>query len=243
MPKLLLIDDDPALTELLSVYLDELGHKVHRAQNGDEGLRAFFALQPDLVILDVTMPQRDGWQTLERIRELASTPVIMLTARNEEASVLRGFATGADDYVTKPFSFAELAARIRSVLGRVPGHADKDVAPPTLQHGDLVVDITTRRVWRQRELLHLTPTEFKLLVALMQQADEVLTPQDLVRIVWGEQYLDDVGYVRRYIWHLRKKIELNPARPCYIHNEHGFGYRFFAADPQPGEEVEDSEAY
>jgi two-component system KDP operon response regulator KdpE len=231
MPKLLLIDDDPSLTELLSVYLDELGHKVYRAQNGDEGLRSFFALQPDLVILDVTMPQRDGWQTLERIRELASTPVIMLTARNEEVSVLRGFATGADDYVTKPFSFAELAARIRSVLGRAQGQADRDAAALMIRQGDLLVDMTTRRVWRGRELLHLTPTEFKLLVALIQRAGEVLTPQDLVRVVWGEQYLDDVGYVRRYIWHLRKKIELNPAQPRYIHNEHGFGYRFFATEP------------
>jgi two-component system KDP operon response regulator KdpE len=232
MAKLLLIDDDPALTELLSVYLDELGYKVHSAQNGDEGLRAFFALQPDLVILDVTMPQRDGWQTLERIRELANTPVIMLTARNEEASVLRGFALGADDYVTKPFSFAELAARARSVLGRVQSQADKESSPLQLQYGDLIVDITTRQVWRQRELLHLTPTEFKLLVALMQRIGEVLTPQDLVRSVWGEQYLDDVGYVRRYVWHLRKKIELNPAQPRYIHNEHGFGYRFFPAESE-----------
>jgi two-component system KDP operon response regulator KdpE len=96
-----------------------------------------------------------------------------------------------------------------------------------LQYGDLVVDLTTRQVWRQREVLHLTPTEFKLLVTLMQRVGEVLTPQDLVRSVWGEQYLDDVGYVRRYVWHLRKKIEPDPAQPRYIHNEHGFGYRFF----------------
>jgi two-component system KDP operon response regulator KdpE len=232
MAKLLLIDDDAALTELLSGYLDELGHTVHRAQNGDEGLRSFFSLQPDLVILDVTMPQRDGWQTLARMRELAATPVIMLTARNEESSVLRGFSLGADDYMTKPFSFAELAARIHSVLGRTHGQADKDSPPAQLQYGDLVVDIITRQVWRSRELLHLTPTEFKLLVALMQRAGEVLTPQDLVRSVWGEQYLDDVGYVRRYVWHLRQKIELNPAQPCYIHNEHGFGYRF---SPTPAE--------
>ena len=229
MAKLLLIDDDSSLTELLSVYLDELGHKVHRAQNGDEGLRAFFALQPDLVILDVTMPLRDGWQTLARIRELATTPVIMLTARNEEANVLRGFALGADDYVTKPFSFAELAARAHSVLGRVQNQGGKNASPLQLQHGDLVVDLTTRQVWRQREVLHLTPTEFKLLVTLMQRVGEVLTPQDLVRSVWGEQYLDDVGYVRRYVWHLRKKIEPDPAQPRYIHNEHGFGDRFFSS--------------
>lgn len=227
MANLLLIDDDQSLTELLGVYLEEFGYTVHSAHNGDAGLRAFFSWQPDLVILDVTMPKRDGWQTLMRIRDMATTPVIMLTARNEEANVLRGFALGSDDYVTKPFSFAELAARVRSVLGRTRSQDDKDFTPPPLQYGDLVVDITTRQVWRQREMLHLTPTEFKLLVTLMQHAGEVLTPQDLVRSVWGEQYLDDVGYVRRYVWHLRRKIELDPAKPCYIHNEHGFGYRFF----------------
>jgi DNA-binding response OmpR family regulator len=155
--------------------------------------------------------------------------------------------------VSKPFSFAELAARARSVLGRAQGQAektektdksdkndkidksdkndkiDKNATLPLLQHGDLVVDLATRRVWRQRELLHLTPTEFKLLVTLMQHVGQVLTPQDLVRSVWGEQYLDDVGYVRRYVWHLRKKIEPDPTKPSYIHNEHGFGYRFFPA--------------
>lgn len=227
MANLLLIDDDQSFTELLAVYFEELGYTVHIAHDGDAGLRAFFKLRPQLVILDITMPERDGWQTLTNIRDLADTPVIMLTARNEEANVLRGFAIGADDYVTKPFSFAELAARVRSVLARVQGQADKNAAPPLLQHGDLVVDRATRRVWRQHEMLHLTPTEFKLLVILMQHVGQVLTLQDLVRSVWGEQYLDDVGYVRRYVWHLRKKIEPDPTRPSYIHNEHGFGYRFF----------------
>jgi two-component system KDP operon response regulator KdpE len=229
MANLLLIDDDQSLTELLAVYLEELGYTAHIAHNGDEGLRAFFTLRPQLVILDVTMPERDGWQTLKSIRDLADTPVIMLTARNEEANVLRGFALGADDYVSKPFSFAELVARARSLLGRVQNQAEKSDknAVPLIQHGDLTVDLATRRVWRQREILHLTPTEFKLLVTLMQHVGQVLTPQDLVRSVWGEQYLDDVGYVRRYVWHLRKKIEPDPTRPSYIHNEHGFGYRFF----------------
>src|SRR5689334_20477504 len=112
MPKLLLIDDDVALTELLSEFLTFQGHTVRVANNGDEGLRQFFEIQPDLVILDITMPYRDGWQTLDRIRELAITPVIMLTSRIEEENILRGFKMGADDYVIKPFSFDELAARV-----------------------------------------------------------------------------------------------------------------------------------
>lgn len=231
MAKLLLIDDDLSLTELLADFLTEQGHTVQVAHNGNDGLRSMYTIQPELVVLDVTMPERDGWQTLERIREMSSTPVIMLTARNEEANVLRGFASGADDYVTKPFSFAELAARVKSVLNRSEravsiDHSEEDVV--LLRQGDLVVDLTAKRVWRDQVLIHLTPTEFKLLTVLMQHVGEVLEPQDLVREVWGEQYASDVGYVRRYVWHLRKKIERDPAQPQYIHNEHGFGYRFTA---------------
>lgn len=144
MALLLLIDDDAALAELLADYLRGVGHTVHHAGDGDEGLRTFYTVQPELVILDVTMPRRDGWQTLERIRELAKTPVIMLTARNEEANVLRGFALGADDYVTKPFSFAELAARVQSVLSRAQGRDERsqDASEATLlRQGALVVDL------------------------------------------------------------------------------------------------------
>ncbi len=234
MAKLLLIDDDRSLAELLAEYLTDQGHEVQVAHDGDAGLRSFFASHPDLVILDVTMPQRDGWQTLERIRELADTPVIMLTARSEEANVLRGFKLGADDYVTKPFSFAELAARVHSVLSRTRRPDGQDAAKDDnveLRQGDLVVDLLARRVWRDRELIHLTPTEFKLLTTLMRHAGEVLEPRQLVREVWGEQYLNDEGYVRRYIWHLRNKIEPDPTNPRYIHNEHGYGYRFAVAMP------------
>ena len=220
----------------MAEYLADQGHEVQVAHDGDAGLRSFFAFQPDLVILDVTMPQRDGWQTLERIRELADTLVIMLTARNEEASVLRGFRLGADDYVTKPFSFAELAARVGSVLGRSQRMSTEEASRDNnveLRQGDLVVDLLAKRVWRDRELIHLTPTEFKLLVVMMRHAGEVLEPRQLVREVWGEQYLSDVGYVRRYIWHLRNKIEPDPSNPRYIHNEHGYGYRFAAVPSDP----------
>jgi DNA-binding response OmpR family regulator len=234
MAKLLLIDDDAALLELLADYLQSVGHAAATAVNGDDGLRKFYDIRPELVILDVTMPQRDGWQTLERIRELARTPVIMLTARDEEANVLRGFKLGADDYVIKPFSFAELAARVQSVLSRTQGARASSGAgdePTLLRQGDLVVDLAAKRVWRNQELIPLTPTEFKLLATLMRHAGEVVAPQVLVREVWGEQYASDVGYVRRYIWHLRKKVEINPNQPRYIHSEHGFGYRFYAVPP------------
>ncbi|MFQ5617072.1 MAG: response regulator transcription factor, partial [Anaerolineales bacterium] len=224
MPELLLIDDDESLTELLGTYLSNQGHTIRVAVNGKEGLRALFTYQPDLVVLDVTMPERDGWETLDRIREVSDLPVIMLTARDEERDVLRGFSLGADDYVTKPFSFAQLAARIQAVLTRA-GRQSPDRSD-YLQHGDLKVDLRTRQVWHGDEKVSLTPTEFKLLVTLMNRAGEVLSPEEIVQEVWGPQYAGEVGHVRRYIWHLRKKLEPDSENPLYSHNERGFGYRF-----------------
>jgi two-component system KDP operon response regulator KdpE len=226
MPELLLIDDDESLTELLGPYFSNQGFTVRVSNDGKDGLRELFTRTPDLVILDVTMPQRDGWETLERIREVSDLPVIMLTARDDEHDILRGFSLGADDYVTKPFSFAQLAARVQAILTRT-GHqlTDKE---NHIEHGGLRVDLRTRRLWRDNEQIALTPTEFKLLVTLMRRAGDVISPEDLVREVWGPQYSGEVGHVRRYIWHLRQKIEPDPENPKYLHNERGFGYLFQA---------------
>ncbi len=228
MADLLLIDDDLGLTDLLADYLRNQSHTVHVANDGLAGVRQFFTSRPDLVILDITMPQRDGWEVLMRIRELSTTPVIMLTARDEEANILQGFSLGADDYVTKPFSFAQLAARVQAVLNRANLITDENAMG--FQQGDLVVDQTTKSVWRGSERVHLTPTEFKLLAALMQRAGQVLSPEELVNAVWGPEYADEVGYVRRYVWHLRQKIEKDPEHPRYIHNERGYGYCFQIVD-------------
>lgn len=226
MPDLLIIDDDESLTELLGAYLSKQGFGVKVASDGLEGLKSLFNFKPDLVVLDVTMPQRDGWETLERMREASDVPVIMLTSRSEEQDILRGFSQGADDYVTKPFSFAEMAARIQAVLAR----SKRDSSDNTLliQHGDITLDLRTRQVLRGNQHVALTPTEFKLLTVLMQRVGEVVSPEELVREVWGPQYAGEVGHVRRYIWHLRQKIEPDPENPRYVHNERGFGYRFQA---------------
>jgi len=223
MPSILIVDDDASLCELLGEYLRGQGFTIYTATDGQKGLRAFYEQKPDLVILDVTMPKLDGWETLKRLREVSDVPVIMLTARDEEPNVLRGFSLGADDYVTKPFSFAQLAARARAVLARrVRGTS----ATERLEAGGLQVDLATRRVTRDGEPISLTPTEFKLLVALMRRAGEVVSPEELVKEVWGPQYANEIGFVRRYIWHLRQKVEKDPENPQYIHNERGFGYRF-----------------
>jgi two-component system KDP operon response regulator KdpE len=223
MSSILIIDDDENLSSLVGDYLQEQGFTIYSAADGQQGLRAFFDHKPHLVILDVTMPIKNGWEILKRIREMSQTPVIMLTARSDESEVLRGFSLGADDYVSKPFSFAQLGARIRAVLARGGS------SPTPAEHlvtGALSVDFGLRHVTRDGELLKLTPTEFKLLAALMRHPGEVISAEDLVREVWGPQYKEEVGFVRRYIWHLRQKMEKDPENPQYIHNERGYGYRF-----------------
>lgn len=225
MSSILLIDDDNNLSDLLAEYLRGQGYILHIAKDGQKGLHAFFDQKPDLIILDVTMPIKDGWETLKRIREMSQTPVIMLTARSDESDILRGFSLGANDYVSKPFSFAQLGARVRALLTRVGESASPS---ERLQAGNLKVDLATRRVTRNSELIPLTPTEFKLLVTLMRHPGEVISAEDLVREVWGPQYANEIGFVRRYVWHLRQKVEVDPEAPRYIHNERGFGYRFEA---------------
>ncbi len=223
MTNLLIIDDDRGLDQLLSDYLAGQGYSVRSAENGKLGLRAMYERQPDIILLDVTMPDKDGWETLRRIREISNLPVIMLTARGDEADILQGFSLGADDYVTKPFSFAQLSARIHAVLSR---SAQENPAEAKLSSDGLEVDMRLKRVWRDGQALALTPTEFKLLVTLMHHAGDVVSPKDLVKEVWGAQYASEIGHVRRYVWHLRQKIEPDPENPRYIHNDRGFGYRF-----------------
>ncbi len=223
MTDLLIIDDDKGLTQLLSDYFSEQGFVVRAVENGKLGLRAMYERSPNIILLDVTMPLKDGWETLQRIREISDLPVIMLTARGDEADILRGFSLGADDYVTKPFSFAQLSARIHAVLGR---SVQEEAADSKLTADGLEVDIRLKRVWRDGQPLALTPTEFKLLATLMRHAGDVVSPKELVKEVWGAQYASEIGHVRRYVWHLRQKIEPDPENPRYIFNDRGFGYRF-----------------
>jgi Response regulators consisting of a CheY-like receiver domain and a winged-helix DNA-binding domain len=224
MSRILAIDDDRSLLELLADYLGRLGHDVTAAPDGQRALAGLDTIDPALVLLDVTMPGLDGWQVLARIRAVSQVPVIMLTARGDEPEVLRGFAAGADDYVTKPFSFAQLSARIRAVLDRAsPERTD---ATSTLRGADLVVDVDRHRVLRNGEPVELTPTEFRILVTLMREPGRVLSVRQIVTAVWGADYVDETGYIRRYVWHLRRKLERDPGDPHYILNERSVGYVF-----------------
>jgi DNA-binding response OmpR family regulator len=225
MSLILLIDDDVSLHQLLSQYLEQQGHTIIHASDGREGLHQLFDNRPNLIVLDVMMPNLDGWATLERIREMSPTPVILLTAKDTEGDKLRGFQLGSDDYVTKPFSFAELSARIDAVLKRSIGYG---IQQGILQVGGLVVDPVRHLVTRDGQPIELTPTEFKLLEVFMRAPGQVFTQEQLVSRVWGAEYADEVGYIRRYIWHLRQKIEPEPNEPTYIHNERGIGYKLDA---------------
>lgn len=224
MAIILVIDDDRSLCELLTDYLGRLGHEVMATGDGQTGLMRLAEAPPDIVLLDVTMPGLNGWQTLARIRASASVPVIMLTARGDETEVLRGFAGGADDYVTKPFSFAQLAARIKAVLDRTL--TERTEAAGTLRAADLEVDLDRHRVLRAGEPVDLTPTEFRILATLMQHPGRVLSARQLVTAVWGSEYAEETGYIRRYVWHLRQKLERDPHAPGYILNERSIGYVF-----------------
>ena len=228
MSRILVVDDDRSLLELLTDYLGRLGHEVAAFPDGQRALACLGDAAPDIVLLDVTMPGLDGWQVLHRIRAVSPVPVIMLTARGDESEVLRGFAGGADDYVTKPFSFAQLAARIKAVLDRAsPERRD---GAGVLRGADLVVDVDRHRVLRGGEQVELTPTEFKILVTLLREPGRVLSARQIVAAVWGSEYADETGYIRRYVWHLRRKLERDPRDPRYIVNERSVGY-VFPADP------------
>lgn len=224
MADLALIEDDKRLTQLLGGYLSSRGYSVKIAHDGIAGMQLVYASRPNLVLLDLNLPGHHGWEVLERIRELSDVPVIILTSQTEEEAEVRGFAQGATDFVVKPFSFAALAARIAVTLNRARGNgADTQTI---LAHGELRVDLITKRLWRNHTHIHLTPTEFRLLVALMREVGKVVLLEDLIRASWGEEYLDDVGYVRRYIRSLRSKLEPDGSDVIYIHNVRGFGYRF-----------------
>ena len=224
MARILIIDDDDSLLELLSGYLTRQGYDVVTASSGQAGLQTFADDGADLVLLDVTMRGLDGWQVLARLREASSVPVVMVTARSDEPEVLRGFSGGADDYVSKPFSFAQLVARIGAVLDRAgrPHGSEHGV----LRGADLEVDVDRHRVYRSGAPIDLTATEFKILVALLRERGRVLPLRELVTEVWGPEYAEETGYVRRYVWHLRKKLEPDPANPRYILTERSIGYVF-----------------
>lgn len=238
MKKILLIDDDPTLLHLLSQYLRESEYEVYEAPSGKDGLHLAYSERPDLILLDVMLPGMDGWEVCARLREMTDVPIIMVTAKTSEQDKLRGFRLGVDDYVTKPFSFAELVARIRAVLGRLQISSERT---GILVHGEIVLDVNKYQVTVSGQPLDLTPTEYRLLEAMVRRKGGVVSDEDLMKEVWGA-HRTDASLVRRYILLLRKKIEKHPSRPVWVRTVRGFGYRLGTAPLNPPPEIENQDS-
>ena len=223
--KILIIDDDTGLLTLLRLGLEREGFTVLTAESGKEGLRTAYETHPDLVILDVMMPEMDGWMTCQRLRYVSDTPVIMLTAKSNRADILKGLSLGADDYLTKPCNFDELKARIQTVLRRA-GKRSGEPWREAYDDGNLRIDLTDGTVRRRGELIHLAPTESRLLMYLVTQKGRIVPQKELLISVWGPEYEEEVGYLSVYVRYLRRKIEDDPANPKYIRTRWGIGYYF-----------------
>ena len=227
--KILVIDDDASLLKLLRRALEKSGYDVSLAPSGAEGLKLMYEEKPDIVILDVMMPAMDGWQVCRQIRGISDVPVIMLTAKGEVKDKVRGFKLGVDDYVAKPFSFAELIARIGAVLSRAS--KDSSVSKISVYSGKgITIDLKDHKVYTDEKAIDLTPTEFRLLVALAEAQGYPVSSENLVLSVWGSVYAGETDHVKRYIWRLRRKIEVDPDNPDLIISERGVGYRLILDD-------------
>ena len=223
--RILVVDDEERMVRFIRLNLEHDGFQVFEAFNGKQAIDKIRSNLPDLVLLDVMMPDIDGFEVLEMIRESSTVPVIMLTAKGEEEDRVHGLELGADDYITKPFSPRELVSRVRAVLRRTEMSG---VSTHGLIEVDerLKLDFDRHEVWVEDKLVKLRPTEYRLLYHLVQNAGWVLTHDQILTKVWGYEYRDEPHYVRLYINYLRQKIEKDPANPVYILTERGVGYRF-----------------
>ncbi len=235
-----MVDDEPRIIRFVRINLEMDGCRVIEAHNGLEALDQVREKLPDIVLLDVMMPEMDGFETLRMIREVSNVPVIMLTVRNSEEDKVRGLDLGADDYITKPFSPRELVSRVRAILRRM-----QPVTPPgtsVLKIDErLSVDFNTGEVIVEGGREKLRPTEFRLLRHLIENAGWTIPHGTLLSKVWGYEYQDAVSYLRLYINYLRQKIEIDPAHPRYIFTERGLGYRFVEIPQQQTETKEESQ--
>jgi two-component system KDP operon response regulator KdpE len=223
--RVLVTDDEPDLLYAIKLYLEDEGYTVFTAGNGYNALDVLKERIPDVVVLDVMMPEMDGIETLKHVRESSTVPVIMLTAKGEESDKIRGLSLGADDYVTKPFSQRELLGRIQAVIRR--SEMPRTLPKTRIKIDEhLSVDFARGDIFRDGEKITLTPTEYRLLYHLVSNPGRVLTNETLLVRVWGRDYREEDHYVRLYISYLRQKIEPDPSHPRYIQTEKGLGYRF-----------------
>jgi two-component system KDP operon response regulator KdpE len=220
--QILLIEDDEALSRMMRLQLEHAGYQVTACKTGTSGLEAARESTPDLVLLDILLPDMDGWVVCEQLKGITDAPVIFSTALGSERDVIRGLELGADDYMIKPFSYKELLARVKAALHRARRTATRD---STYENGPLSVDLEKHIVKVNGEHVFLTPLEYKLLAVLVEEAGQVVEHETLLRRVWGQQYENRRQYLKLYIWYLRQKIEKDPSNPELVLTERGIGYR------------------
>jgi two-component system KDP operon response regulator KdpE len=230
--KILVVDDEERMVRFIRLNLEHDGYVVVDAFTGKQALQRLRDSTPDMILLDVMMPDLDGFEVLQMIREITNVPVIMLTAKSEEDDRVRGLELGADDYITKPFSPRELVSRIKAVMRRTEG-ASGGMHGLIQVDNRLKIDFDRREIWLEGKLVKLRPTEYRLLYHLVQNAGWVISHDQLLSKVWGYEYRDEPHYVRLYINYLRQKLEKDPANPQYILTERGVGYRFPVRNPDP----------
>lgn len=222
MTTVLVVDDEPQLLRALRINLRARGYDVHVAPNGTEALRLAAAHPPDIVVLDLGLPDMDGTEVVAGLRGWTDVPILVLSGRSDSTDKVEALDAGADDYVTKPFGMDELLARLRAMLRRTGGKAEL----PVVTFGSVAVDLTARKVVRDGEDVRLTPTEWHLLEVLVRNPGKLLSQRQLLAEVWGPGYETARGNLRLYMGQLRKKLEVDPARPVHLLNEPGMGYRF-----------------
>jgi DNA-binding response OmpR family regulator len=222
--KILVIDDEETTVQLISILLERRGYEIIKAYSAEDGLRKAYRHQPDLVLLDIMMPDMDGWEVCKRMREMSDVPIIFLTARGDVKDVVRGLEMGADDYLPKPYDNDELVARIRAHLRRAPKPNMSEEL--VFNGGEFRINFMNREVRVRNELKHLTPKEFNLLGVLVRNAGRVVPRTELVTEAWGEEYGDAIDSLKLYIHYLRQKLERDAEHPDYILTSRGVGYRF-----------------
>ena len=222
---ILIIDDDAALLGQVNSWMQNAGYEVITAESGMVGLRKLFTSRPDLVLLDTSLPEIDGWEVCRRIRDMSDIPIIMLTSNSRKSDILKGFSLGADDLMIKPPDFPELIARIGAILRRATTVSRED-KPSVFRHPEMEVDWRSHQVYIRGQQVKLSPTEFKLLTCLIENRGWLVTHEELLRKVWGPDYISDKSFVKLYVRYLRQKIERDPSHPQLILTERGIGYRF-----------------
>ncbi|RLC90284.1 MAG: DNA-binding response regulator [Chloroflexi bacterium] len=232
---ILLIEDDEALAQLVQLLLERAGYDVHSAGNGKAGLEMAREIPPDLVLLDILMPDMDGWHVYEALQGITDAPVLFLTALGDEHNITYGLGLGADDYIVKPFGYKELVTRVQAALSRARRMKGQQTV---FQAGELWVNLDTHEVKVNNRLVALTPTEYSLLSALLQDPGRTVSHDALLRRVWGPEYANRRDYLKLYIWYLRQKIEKDPRNPKYILSERGQGYRLNVEIPETAESAE-----